>query len=108
MLENWDQNLERKEGNHKHGGMFETRSREGQWKIISMKAKVEVIGVDKTSGRKERRKGRSEKTGPWRMDTFMVGNRGPWQSEQCQRFIKENKVSAVPWKPRGEASSQGV
>ena len=87
MLENWDQNLGRKEGNHNHGGIFETRSREGQWKIISVKAKVEVIGLDKTSWRKERRKGRSEKTDPWRMDTFMGGNRGPWQSEQWVRSL---------------------
>ena len=80
MLENWDQNLGRKQGNHKYGGIFETRNREGQWKIISVKAKFEVIGVDKASGRKERRKGRSEKTDLWRMDPFMGGNRGPWQS----------------------------
>ena len=49
MLENWDQNLGRKQGNHKYGGIFETRNREGQWKIISVKAKFEVIGVDKPS-----------------------------------------------------------
>ena len=43
-------------GNHKHGRIFETRTREGKWKIISMKAKVEVIGVDKTSERREKKR----------------------------------------------------
>ena len=46
----------RKEGTHNHGGRSETRSREGQWKILSVKAKVEVIGLDKTSWRKEKKR----------------------------------------------------
>lgn len=76
MLESWDQNWGGEKGNRKHGRIFETRTREGKWKIISMKAEVDVIGVDKTSER--RRKGRNGKTDPWRMDILMKGNRGPW------------------------------
>ena len=90
MLENWDQNLGRKQGNHKYGGIFETRNREGQWKIISVKAKFEVIGVDKASGRKEKEEVKRQTFGEWTHLWEGIGDPGRVSTESEKVYQGES------------------
>lgn len=76
MLEIWDQNLGGEKEDHKHGGMFETRTREGKRKIISIEAIVEVIGVDKTSEREREEKRKKLKDTPLENGHISGRNKG--------------------------------
>lgn len=68
MLEIWDEKLGEDKENHKRGGILETRTREGKWKIQSMEAKIEVVGVVKFLKGKEKKR-KKLKDRPWKMDT---------------------------------------
>lgn len=57
-----------------HGGIFKSRTGEGKWEIISMEAKVDVLGIVRTSER-EREKKRKKLKDPWRREQRTLGKR---------------------------------
>lgn len=49
------------EESRKHGGVFEGRPGKGTWKVVSLEAKVEVLGIAQTSKREREEKEDTER-----------------------------------------------
>lgn len=56
-----------------HGGIFESRTGEGKWRIVSMEAEVDTLKIVRTFGREREKKRKKLKDRP------LKGTNDPWK-----------------------------